>query len=1100
MRVAPDGGCSSARRAAAEDFVMHVRFERYGRSRRWLLLAGLLGACAAAGVAHAETAAVARSYGLQRVEPARFNGDVRQLPQVTGPQRTHQWNEWEEPESRHPQVPPTPEQGNVALAPMPSPLQNFEGLAFTTGVTGGAAGAGWPPDVNGDVGPNHYIESVNDAFGIYNKTGTFVAGFTENSLWSGAGTGTPCDNSNFGDPVVVHDAVADRWILSNFAFHVNGSGTPVSPFYECIAVSQSSDPVSGGWFLYAVRMDPGGTGLPPVGTLGDYPKFGIWTDCLYMSSNEFTFPAGTFAGAAFLSFSRTALYSGAALTSSNSALGFISSSVDPFTMIPSNLNGTSAGSLPPAGTPNYYVSESQTAFAFEVRKFTAGAGCGAGGTMSAPVNVSQTSYTTPSQNIVPQPAPATSSNLLDSLGDRMMQKVQYRKIGSVESLWVVHTVRSSASSSTRPQWAQINVSGGTVSTVPVQQQIYAPDTTLWRWMGSLAVDALGDMALGYSTSNATSPNFPSIAYSGRLAADPLNNLPQTEVQLMAGSGSQVNTCGGQPCHRWGDYSSMSIDPADDCTFWYINEYYDTQANGNTGHWHTRIGSFKFPTCSGSVVTHTVTPSVGTPSGTISPSTPQTVNDGQTIAFTLTPATGFVIANVTGTCGGTLAGSTYTTNPVTADCTVIANFAAAPPIASITPNPMTFTLNAGATTSSPLHIANTGGGSLTWSIAEAPAACASPSDVPWLSENPTSGSVSGGSSQDSSVTVDATSLAPGGYSAELCVTTNDTTHVLVAVPVNVTVNAVFVPPTLAKAFAPATVQVNVPSTVTLTLANPNASAITLTASLGDTLPSGLLVASPPNASTTCTGGTVNANAGATAFSLASGAGIPANGSCTVVVDVVAATAAVYTNTIPAGALQTNAGSNASPASATLTVTTAPVPPTLAKAFIPSTVPVNTPSTVTLTLSNANALQTVLAVDLRDTLPPGLVVATPANPATTCIAGLVGATSGADSFVLSSGAVIPASGSCTVTVDVVAAADSTYINTIPAGALVTDTGSNASPASATLTVTPIQNNDRIFCDGFDGVACAPLHVDGIASARGGGLGAAPWRTGTELAIDE
>ncbi len=146
------------------------------------------------------------------------------------------------------------------------------------------------------------------------------------------------------------------------------------------------------------------------------------------------------------------------------------------------------------------------------------------------------------------------------------------------------------------QWAQIDVTGGTDRTTPVQQQIYAPDTTLYRFMGSLAVDRQGNMALGYSTSNGTAPNFPSIAYSGRLATDPLNTLPQTEVVLIAGGGSQTNICGGGPCDRWGDYSSMSVDPADDCTFWYTNEYYSSQANGNSGNWQTRIGSFRFPSC------------------------------------------------------------------------------------------------------------------------------------------------------------------------------------------------------------------------------------------------------------------------------------------------------------------------------------------------------------------------------------------------------------------------------------------------------------------------------------------------------------------------
>src|SRR5205823_13274136 len=143
---------------------------------------------------------------------------------------------------------------------------------------------------------------------------------------------------------------------------------------------------------------------------------------------------------------------------------------------------------------------------------------------------------------------------------------------------------------------QINVTGGTIATTPVQQQIYTPDTTIYRWMGSVAADIQGNVALGYSTSNATSPNFPSIAYSGRLAGDALNTLPQTETQLIAGSGSQTNNCGGAPCDRWGDYTAMSVDPGDDCTFWYTNQYYSSQANGTSGNWQTRIGSFKFPAC------------------------------------------------------------------------------------------------------------------------------------------------------------------------------------------------------------------------------------------------------------------------------------------------------------------------------------------------------------------------------------------------------------------------------------------------------------------------------------------------------------------------
>ena len=148
------------------------------------------------------------------------------------------------------------------LAPMPSPVQNFPGLSFNDVCTGGQCGAGWPPDPNGDVGPNHYIVGVNSAIGIYSKTGTLLASFTENNLWSTAGA-PPCTGNSQGDPVVLYDQLADRWVLTWFAFGIV-SGNPVSPFYQCIAASKTSDPVAGGYWLYAVRMDPGGAGLPPV--------------------------------------------------------------------------------------------------------------------------------------------------------------------------------------------------------------------------------------------------------------------------------------------------------------------------------------------------------------------------------------------------------------------------------------------------------------------------------------------------------------------------------------------------------------------------------------------------------------------------------------------------------------------------------------------------------------------------------------------------------------------------------------------------------------------------------------------------------------------
>lgn len=529
---------------------------------------------------------VAMAIAGEKVKPFEFNGDVRELPRVplNAPPRVYPLLTPPAPAKiGAPPAEPMPAAMPVPLAPMPSSIQNFAGLNFSDLCGGVQCGGGWPPDINGDVGPNHFIEAVNTAYAIYNKTGTLLASFTENQLWSSGGT-NPCNGNSQGDPVVLYDQQADRWILTHFAFGLKG-GKPTAPIYECIAATKTGDPVSGGWWLFPLRMDPGTAGAPPAGALNDYPKFGIWSDCLYMAANEFNGSNSQFLGTSFASFNRSDLYSGAALTW---ALGFINNTSDPFSMIPSNLSGKSAAALP-ANTPNYFVSESTTGFDFEVRKFTPGPNCGSGGTLSAATDVGQTNYTTPGGNIVPQPGTSTK---LDSLGDRLMQKVQYRKVGPVESLWVVHSVQTSSTSTVQPQWAQIDVTGGVINTTPVQQQIYAPDTALYRWMGSLAVDSQGNMALGYSTSNGTAPNYPSIAYSGRLAGDPPNTLPESEVQLVAGAGSQTLS----NISRWGDYTSMSVDPTDDCTFWYTNEYYSSTGNGSTGDWQTRIGSFMFPSC------------------------------------------------------------------------------------------------------------------------------------------------------------------------------------------------------------------------------------------------------------------------------------------------------------------------------------------------------------------------------------------------------------------------------------------------------------------------------------------------------------------------
>ena len=270
-----------------------------------------------------------------------------------------------------------------------------------------------------------------------------------------------------------------------------------------------------------------------------------------------------------------------------------------------------------------------------------------------------------------------------------------------------------------------------------------------------------------------------------------------------------------------------------------------------------------------------------------------------------------------------------------------------------------------------------------------------------------------------------------------------------------------PVALTKSFSPAAVSLGTPSTLTITLANPNSVALT-GAVLMDNLPANLTVALTPSASTTCAGGSVAAAPSATTVVL-TGATLPASGSCTVTVNVLSNIAGTYVNTIPAGNLATNEGvTNQTPTSGTVVVQN---PPTVNKQFSPTSIPANGISTLTIVLGNTNGVAATLSSALVDTLPtsPGnIVVATPNGLAGTCTLGSVTAVAGSGTVSYASGAQIPAGG-CTIIVNVTGTLTGTYNNSIPVGGLQTSLGNNIQPASANLVISPLGYiSGRVFND--------------------------------------
>ena len=432
----------------------------------------------------------------------------------------------------------------------------FDGVGLSTGYSI----SGEPADTEGSVGATQYVQWVNTAFAVYDKaTGNkvypsngFAAG---NTIWQGF-TGGRCATDNSGDPIVLYDKQAQRWIATQFA-------VSTTPYYQCVAVSQTSD-FLGQWNRYAYSF---GTNF------NDYPKVGVWTDGYYFTFNLFA-RGHTFAGADLCALDRTAALAGGPAKMLCHQLGKTYGGV-----LPADIDGASGAAgttaLPPAGTPEYFASFGSNSL--NVWRMTPNYSAGTLN-VTGPTSLAVSPFTEACNGgaCIPQ---AGTTQQLDSLADRLMYRLSYRNFGSYGSLLVNHSV--AAGSSTGVRWYELRDTGAGPSVY--QQGTFAPDSQ-YRWMGSIAQDKLGNIAVGYSLSSSTVD--PLINIASRAPGDPLGVL-SSETNIASSAGFQNGHS------RWGDYSTASVDPVDDCTIWYTQEYLTTSGDFI---WSTHINHFKLGTC------------------------------------------------------------------------------------------------------------------------------------------------------------------------------------------------------------------------------------------------------------------------------------------------------------------------------------------------------------------------------------------------------------------------------------------------------------------------------------------------------------------------
>ena len=517
-----------------------------------------------------------------------------------------------------------------------APLSAFAGLSSDDNQTAFAFRVS-PPDTVGDVGPNHYVQMVNLMFRVFDKAGNpLTAPLKVSTIFSPLGA--PCGPTDDGDPIVLYDPLADRWMLSQFCVSVANPNN-----HQLIAISQTPNP-AGPYYLYDFMM--------PNNKFNDYPHFGVWPSAYFMTDNQFNQAGTAFLGAGAFAFDRVKMLAGNP-TASYVYFDIENGNPDIGGVLPADIDGLEP---PPAGAPGLFAYFTADEFGdpldgIRIWEFQPNFATPAASTFiersESPIAVASFDpRSPPGRDDIEQPPPASAAASLDAIADRIMFRLAYRNFGTHESLVVNHTVNVSGVAPTTLATHQAGVryyelrrpTGGSYG---VQEQAtFAPDTNN-RWMGSAAMDNDGNLAVGYSVSSLATA--PSIRYAARLATDPPNGLFQGEASIVAGTGVQTSTGS-----RWGDYSALSVDPSDDCTFWYTNEYYTAASQAvSTVGWLTRIGTFVLPGC---------TPvEKGTLQGTVRNAATLLPIAGATVSTT----NGYIqITGVPGTYSMTVAAGTY----------------------------------------------------------------------------------------------------------------------------------------------------------------------------------------------------------------------------------------------------------------------------------------------------------------------------------------------------------------------------------------------------------------------------------------------------------